>query len=547
MLSKRAGIWVATGLWCWGAIAGQADGQTPAGKTDVPAIKVTTHLVVLSVVVNDKSGKPITKLNRENFTVLENGARQVIDAFETPASLATATEMADGVTTSGTGPARTVAANVEQPRTILVLDELNTISEDTMFAAKQMQRYLQAQPPVLKQPTAIYLLTKRRLESFAESTRDRDRLLARLKTNFIELPPHNLESGGAQGGADRLVTSLMALGEIALANAEQKGRKNVIWIGNGIPILSGAYISREDRTKFDNWVHYTANWLEETETTVYTVDPRGVEVSPATIATGGYLLEGGIPSAIVGPDLTSSELVFEAIAPESGGAILRHRNDIDGAIGAAVDDGGSYYTLSYYPTDRNWDGKFRRIQVKVEGVERADGLVVRTQRGYYAYPEGFQSESKQIDFALSRAVTSPVPFKSVAFTASGERIAVAAAQKNAKAQLPAARLILAIDREGLSWAPETNGEQRAEVTLVTSQLSSSGKVLAYKVRELEVVLTKTQGPNEPVKLSVRTDVPAKTDRIRLVLRDGTSGRLGTVDLATSSLSAANTGHRQKAN
>jgi len=546
MPSKRAGIWLAIGLWCWGAIAGQAGGQTPAGKPDVPAIKVTTHLVVLSVVVTDKSGKPITKLNRENFTVLENGAKQVIDAFETPASLATATEMTDGVTTSGTGPGRSVAANVEQPRTILVLDELNTISEDTMFAAKQMQRYLQAQPPVLKQPTAIYLLTKRRLESFAESTRDRDRLLARLKTNFIELPPHNLESGGAQGGADRLVTSLMALGEIALANAEQKGRKNVIWIGNGIPILSGAYISREDRTKFDNWVHYTANWLEETETTVYTVDPRGVEVSPATIATGGYLTEGGIPSAIVGPDLTSSELVFEAIAPESGGAILRHRNDIDGAITAAVNDGGSYYTLSYYPSDRNWDGKFRRIQVKVDGVEMASGLVVRTQSGYYAYPEGFQSESKQIDFALSRAVTSPVPFKSVAFTASGERIA-AAAQKNGKAQLPAARLILAIDREGLSWAPEANGEQRAEVTLVTSQLSSSGKVLAYKVRELEVVLTKTQGPNEPVKLSVRTDVPAKTDRIRLVLRDGTSGRLGTVDLRASSLSAGNTAPRQRAN
>jgi hypothetical protein len=112
--------------------------------------------------------------------------------------------------------------------------------------------------------------------------------------------------------------------------------------------------------------------------------------------------------------------------------------------------------------------------------------------------------------------------------------------------LPAARLILAIDREGLSWAPQANGDQRAEVTLVTSQLSSSGRVLAYKVRELEVVLTKTQGPNESVKLSVRTDVPAKTERIRLVLRDGASGRLGTVDLSASTLSAASTAPRQKA-
>jgi VWFA-related protein len=544
MLRNRIRIAAAIALWSWGTIASQTSAQTPTGKTAGPAMKVTTSLVVLSVVVTDKSGKPVTNLSRESFRVLENGEKQVIDAFEAPASLPAAAEENKG--TSGLGIARAgpaVAADAAQPRTILVLDELNTVSEDTMFAAKMTQRYLQAQPPVLKQPTAVYLLTKRGLESFAESTQDRDALVARLKTNFIELPPHDLESGGAQGGAERLVTSLMALGEIALANAEQNGRKNVIWVGNGIRVLSGAYISREDHAKFDNWLHYTANWLEETQTTVYTVDPRGVEVAPETITTGGYLTAEGIPSANVGPDLTTSELVFESIAPESGGAILRHRNDIDRAIAAAVNDGSSYYTLSYYPTDRNWDGKFRRIEVKVEGVDGASGLVARTQRGYYAYPNGFQSESEQIDFALSRAVTSTVPFKSIRCAATGERIA-AAEQKNVHTQLSAVRLILAIDRDGLSWTPQPNGEQRAEVTLVTSEFSSSGKVLAYKVREVEVVLAKTQGPNEPVKLSLRIDVPARTDRIRLVLRDATSGRLGTVDLPASSLSARTTAPRE---
>jgi VWFA-related protein len=543
MLNKRTGIGVAIGLGCWGTIASLASAQRPEGKTAAPAIKVTTSLVVLSVVVTDNSGKPVTGLSKENFAILENGERQAIDAFEMPASLPTPTEETEGISASGAAPTRPVTANIAQPRTILVLDELNTISEDTMFAVKEMQRFLQAQPAKLKQPTAVYLLTKRGLESFAESTRDRDALVAQLKTNFIELPPHNLESGGAQGGADRLVASLMALDEIALANAERKGRKNVIWIGNGIPILSGTYISREDHEKFDTWLHSTANWLEQTQTTVYTIDPRGVEVSPATVTTGGFVTAEGIPSAIVGPDFSSSQLVFESIAPESGGAILRHRNDIDVAIAAAVNDGSSYYTLSYYPTNRNWDGKFRRIQVKVEGVAGAGGLVARTQSGYYAYPDGFQGGHQQIDFALSRAVTSTVPFKGITFTATGKRVA-AAAQKNVKAPLPGARLILAIDRDGLSWTPQPNGEQRAEVTLVTSELSPSGTVLAYKVREVEVVLSKTQGPNEPVKLAVQMDVPAKTKRIRLVLRDATSGRLGSVDLAANSLSAANTAPRQ---
>jgi hypothetical protein len=64
------------------------------------------------------------------------------------------------------------------------------------------------------------------------------------------------------------------------------------------------------------------------------------------------------------------------------------------------------------------------------------------------------------------------------------------------------------------------------------------------VREVEVMLTKTQGPDEPVELAVRTDLPAKAERIRLVLRDATSGRLGTVDLPAGSLSAANTSRRR---
>jgi VWFA-related protein len=510
--------------------------QAPSGPP-APVLKVTTHLVVLNVVVTDKNGKPVSNLTKDDFVVSENGQRQTIDTLEPPSALPPSTENAPAVALAGEARAGSVAANVAQPRTILVLDELNTISEDTMFAAKEVQRYLMAQPAVLKQPTAMYLLTKRQLQPFVESTRDRNALLARLKTNFIELPPHNLESGGAQGGADRLIASLIALDEIALANAEQKGRKNVIWIGNGIPVLSNANISMDDSAKFRSWVRYTANWLEQTQTTVYTIDPRGVEVSPATLTTGGFVLAGAIPGLPVGPDLTSSELVFEAIAPESGGAILRHRNDIDGAIASAVNDGSSYYTLSYYPTDRNWDGKFRQIQIKLE----SSGLVARTQRGYYAFADGVENNGEQLDWSISRAVTSPLLFNGIGFTATGQRVSAGPVNdKNSKNAAGAARVLLAVNRDSLSWTTQPNGDERSEVTLVTSEMSSSGHVLGYHVREVEVVVEKSKlGRGDPLKLTLRTELPAKTDHIRLVLRDASSGRLGTFDLPAAQLIAAN--------
>jgi hypothetical protein len=71
-------------------------------------------------------------------------------------------------------------------------------------------------------------------------------------------------------------------------------------------------------------------------------------------------------------------------------------------------------------------------------------------------------------------------------------------------------------------------------------MSSSGRVLGYHVREVEVVVEQSKvGSGDPVKLTVRTELPAKTDHIRLVLRDASSGRLGTFDLPAAQLVAAN--------
>lgn len=522
-------------------------GQSPPPQ-EAPAIRTTTRLVVLNVVVTDKSGRPVSGLNKEDFAVLENGQNQAINSFEPPSILAPSPEAAS------TSSTNFVAANISQPRTILVLDELNTISEDTMFGAQELRKFLKAQPPVLRQPTSIYVLTKRKLDLLASSTTDRDALLAKLKTDFIELPPHDLVSGGIQGAANRLITSLMALDEIALANANQKGRKNILWIGNAMTILSDTHVGHDDSVNFKNWVHYTANWLQESQTTVYTIDPRGVEVSPAAVSTGGLLLSGGIPAGgIVGPDFTSSELVFESVAPESGGAIFRTRNDIDVAIADAVSDGSTYYTLSYYPTNTNWDGNFRQIKIQVNPSK----LVARTQRGYYAYPDGFAEQQDQIEFGLSRAIMTPVAFESISFSAKGRIVPASRKPPQQKgtsflrsgrkstvaAGLPAARIEVTIERDALSWTPQTdpqtNKEQHTEFVLVTSSVGTAGQVLDNEIHRLEFTQKQElfdRVPPEPVKLFVFADLPPKANHLRLVVRDASTGRLGTFDLPVSALS-----------
>jgi hypothetical protein len=56
--------------------------QAPSGNPAAPALKVTTHLVVLGVVVTDKKGYPVTNLSKEDFKVFENEQAQAIATFE---------------------------------------------------------------------------------------------------------------------------------------------------------------------------------------------------------------------------------------------------------------------------------------------------------------------------------------------------------------------------------------------------------------------------------------------------------------------------------
>ena len=498
--------------------------QTP--NRTAPAIRASTHLVVLSVVVADKNGNPVTDLSKEDFKILENGRAEAIATFEGAAQPAPSEGAGKDVV-----PAVLVKNGVA-PRTILLLDELNVEGQDVMFALEKMKQFLRAQPAQLAQTTSIYLLNKRKLELYGAPTRDRDALLALLNKNFIELAPHNLESGGAQGASDRLLASTIALSEIALSNGDKNVRKNVIWIGHGDELLSDLSVSIGDRERFLKWIHYTANWLEETQTTVYMIDPRGLQVVEPTIIGGGNL-DAGI---FAKPGLAEAELVLESVAPESGGKIMRRRNDLDVAIATAARDGSSAYTLSYYPSDHNWDGKFRSIRIEVS----RPGLEARTQRGYYAFADGMEANGEQIDWTLSRAVTSPVPFNNIALTVSGQRVEATAAEKKAKNVAAAARLLLSVDRESLSWAAQENGDQRSELTLVTSEISSSGKVLGYHVREVEFVQQESARTiGDAVQLTVRAEVPAKTDHIRVVLRDATTGRIGTFDLAANALTGAN--------
>jgi VWFA-related protein len=496
-------------------IRAQSQQSTPATTQSQSVIRSNSRLVMLDVVVTDKAGNPVPGLSKDDFKVLEDGQQQQIANFETPEMHLNGNVQAAPVPGSATTNARVASHSItSRPETILVLDELNTASVDASFGWQMLIKYLRKQPATLEEPTALMVLTKRRLAKIADPTQNTALLIAKAQKIELELPSHSNE-GGIQGAADLMLTSLLALDEIALSTADRQTRKNIIWIGTGFPILSAYDVDLVDRDRFLSYVRYTANWMQETRTTMYTIDPRGLP-----IVEPDYISDLG--STGVGQDFgtTSGELIFESLAPATGGKIYRNRNDVDVALANAATNGATYYTLAYYPDNNDFDGKFRKIQVQI--VDRPQ-LTASTQQGYYAVDEGLGTSKGELDFALSRAVTSPLPFASVQFDAVGKVLL---------AQPPSARISVSVDRDTLSWDQQPDGDQRTEITVVTAEISGKSAVLGYKVKEMEIVEPKAKfenSPNHRVVFTLNVPLPPNTDHLRFVIRDAATGRLGTYD------------------
>jgi hypothetical protein len=78
-------------------------------------------------------------------------------------------------------------------------------------------------------------------------------------------------------------------------------------------------------------------------------------------------------------DHFSAQTAMSSMAQRTGGKTFYNRNDLDTGIRNSLDDGSTYYTLEYYPGNKSWDNKFRRIKVKVN----RPGVKLQYRDGYW--------------------------------------------------------------------------------------------------------------------------------------------------------------------
>jgi tetratricopeptide (TPR) repeat protein len=69
-----------------------------------------------------------------------------------------------------------------------------------------------------------------------------------------------------------------------------------------------------------------------------------------------------------------------SLAIDTGGLMIRNENNIGRALDAIARDAGRYYLLAYEPANATWDGKYRKVEVRVA----RPNVRVRARRGYLA-------------------------------------------------------------------------------------------------------------------------------------------------------------------
>jgi hypothetical protein len=103
---------------------------------------------------------------------------------------------------------------------------------------------------------------------------------------------------------------------------------------------------------------------------------------------------------------------MKALADSTGGRASYNGNDLKNAIRHAMEDAQVTYTLGYYSTNEEQDGKFREIKVKVD----RPGVNVRYRKGYFAMSEGEQ-DAKSRKAQLTSAVWSPLDATAITLNA----------------------------------------------------------------------------------------------------------------------------------
>lgn len=523
-----------------------------------------TVLIQIPVVVTDKSGKHLHGLNKEDFTVLENGKPVAVSNFE-ELTASTAQIAAPSVVN---GQFHNLTFDGPQPRNVVViaLDTVNTPFLDQAYGRRELIKFL-AHTVDSGQVLALMLITSQGLKVVQGLSGDPAHLVQALNKAAGEVSPMETMSPEAQvsvtaglppgmadskdpgqdqalpGGdpvlkgvdwfiqygdaveaqfsqANAIETTMNAFLGIAWSLSGVPGRKSLIWATGGFPFamdspssVPGGYLSLlYERTMLA---------LNDSQVSVYPVDIRGlVNSSPFIDGKTSGAVTGLNASRQVQNRIWFQQSKFDTLndfADMTGGKAFYNTNDLAGSFRRAADDASSYYMLSYYLDTTNNKPGWRKLQVKVAKKDTE----VRARNGFFV-TNATMNPLLSRDRDMNNALHAPIEGTGVPVTVQWLGLAADGDKKKAtfQAHMPAG---------SLTFDPAGRDQLNFEFAALAfdktgKEAGQAAQSFTRPVPEAQLASVRANGLNFRNSLEL---APGQYT-VRFVVRDNVTGKVGSV-------------------
>ena len=273
-------------------------------KPEEPTVKLQARLVNLNIKVVDTSGRPVARLNRDDFIVLENNVRQEVTYFEP------------------------VAAPVNL---LLLLDLSGSIGSKLQTMKKAAKKFVDS----LGRDDRIAIASfTTRFQAVSDFTTDRDKL------------KRSIERIVNPGGDTALYDAAWEALDSLRGNANT--RSALIILTDGV---DSAFIPNEQGSK--RGFNELMMRVEEEDATIY---PIYFDTEPEVVG-GDYT-----PQVFA-----KARTQLEALAEQTGGSYFRasREEDLEGVYKRVATELHSFYSVAYPAKDARNDGGWRKIGVTV--------------------------------------------------------------------------------------------------------------------------------------------------------------------------------------
>jgi VWFA-related protein len=391
----------------------QTGSQQQSART--PVFRSGTELVLVNVVVRDKSGAVVRGLRQDDFSITEDDKPQAITSFDFE-ELDKADAVVPDAESSPVLPQKPMSAAKATPssaaptppkvdmhgrRLIVLFFDLSSMqSEELQRAVKAAHEYVdQKLSPADLMAVASFSTS---LQVDQDFTSDRETLNAAIDLyggaggqGFDEGTTGDAEGTPDNGAAftaddtefnifntDRRLDALQSLAD-AVSGIQQK--KSVIYFSSGM-----------NQSGQDNQVQLrrTIDRASRANMSIYAADMRGLTAQvpggdASTASVRGTAAFSGASTRNQFSQMAATQDTLTTMAEDTGGRAFFDSNAFGQVFDRVVADTSAYYVLGFSSTNLARDGRFRRIKVR---MKRTD-LKLEYRSGYYA-PRDFAHSTK---------------------------------------------------------------------------------------------------------------------------------------------------------